>query len=389
MPPTESTSLEVSAAGVPSLVEVTLYFLRLGFTAFGGPAAHIAMMQEHVVSRRRWLTNQRFLDLLGAANLLPGPSSTEMSIFIGRELHGGVGLVAAGSAFILPGVLVSALAAWAYVRYGALPATGGVLYGLKPVIVAVVVQALWRLGRTALKTWRLGAVAACAVAASALGLDAVAVIVGGGGAALVIRALDRGQGPSFFLPGFAAAGAASAAAAGPPSLVALFALFAKTSVILFGSGYVLLAFLRTDFVERRHLLTEAQLIDAIAVGQVTPGPVFSTATFIGYVIAGTPGSLAATLGIFTPAFLVVAASGPLVTRLRRSPTASAFLDGVNAGALGLMVVVTVQIAGAAVIDVPSALIGVVAFALLIRFGVNSVVLVLGGAVAGVLLHGRR
>jgi chromate transporter len=369
----------------PSLAAMALFFVRLGLTAFGGPAAHIAMMQEHVVRRRGWLTNERFLDLLSAANLLPGPSSTELAIFIGRELHGPAGLVAAGAGFILPGVLLTLAAAWGYARFGALPSFGGALHGLKPVIVAVVAQALWGLGRTALKTRRLGAIAVLAAAASALGGDAIAVIVGAGVAALGLSRLDRGdKAAAIFAPGVAAG--AAVAAAGPPTALALFALFAKTSAVLFGSGYVLLAFLRADLVEGRHWLTEGQLLDAIAVGQITPGPVFSTATFIGYVIAGLKGSAAATLGIFTPAFVLVAVSGPLVARMRKSAAAGAFLDGVNAGSLGLMGVVAVELGRAAVVDVTTAVLGVVSAVLLLRWKVNSAWLVIGGGVVGAVLR---
>jgi chromate transporter len=352
------------------------------------------MMEDDVVRRRRWLSREKFLDLLGATNLIPGPNSTEMAIHIGYLRAGWPGLVVAGSCFILPAALIVTMFAWAYVRYGSLPQAGHVLYRVKPVIIAVVLQALWGLSRSAVKTKLLAVIRLAAVALSFLGVNELLVIFCAGLVAVVIR-----QGPnlirrgkvlfvSFITMPFAAllqAGAPAATSAAPFGLWSLFLFFIKVGSVLFGSGYVLLAFLRGDLVERWHWLTNAQLLDAIAVGQVTPGPVFTTATFIGYVLAGPKGAALATLGIFLPAFIFVAVSGPLVPRVRRSPTAGAFLCGVNVGSLALMAVVTFELGRAALVDVPTVLLAAVSALLLIRYRVNSAWLVSGGAIAGLLL----
>jgi chromate transporter len=380
------------------LSEVALLFLRLGFTAFGGPAAHIALMENEVVRRRRWLSSERFLDLLGASNLIPGPSSTELAIFIGYEQAGWLGLLAAGVCFILPASIMVALLAWAYVQYGALPQIAGVLYGIKPVVIAVVVQALWSLAPKAVKNsvW-LGALGLAACAAFALGVDALVVLLAGGLAAVLARRLARGEGAARSLvPSLGAAAAGGAAAAAPVSLATLFLTFLKVGAVVFGSGYVLLAFLRADLVDRLHWLTEPQLLDAVAVGQVTPGPVFTTATFVGYVVAsrggplmGIGGAVVATAGIFLPGFVLVAVTRPLVARLRRSALAGPFLDGVNVAALALMAVVTVQLARAALVDVPTVLLALAGAIVLIRFKVSTTWLVAGGALLGAIVKAMR
>jgi chromate transporter len=385
-----------------ALGELAGLFLKLGATSFGGPAVHVAMMEEEVVRRRRWLTREEFLDLLGATNLIPGPNSTELAIHVGHARAGLAGLVVAGACFVLPATLIVTACAWAYVRFGRLPEVGGVLYGVKPVVIAVVLQALWGLGRVAVRGPGLAALALGAAAASALGGDELAVLAGSaaiGLGALAVRAMRGPAGgagraalaaaPVLSAGALAAAplGAAGALAGTAPGaagvgLLALFAFFAKVGSVLFGSGYVLLAFLRGGLVEERGWLSEAQLLDAVAVGQVTPGPVFTTATFVGYVLAGGPGALAATVGIFLPAFVFVALSGPLVPRLRRSPAAAALLDGVNAASLALMGVVTARLAASALVDATTlALAGASALALL-RFGVRSTWLVAGGALVG-------
>jgi chromate transporter len=332
------------------LPEIARVFLMLGTTAFGGPAAHIALMEAEVVRRRGWLTREQFLDYLGATNLIPGPNSTELAIHVGFSRAGWPGLIVAGASFILPAAAIVAAIAWAYVRYGALPAVAGILEGVKPVVIAVVAYALWQLGRSAVKSAMLGAVAIASLAAVALGvhelivLGAAALLCGG---ASSIRRSATAAG-LFVLGTGGSATAVVAATAAPASfsLATLFWVFAKIGSVLFGSGYVLLAFLRADFVERLGWLTEQQLLDAVAVGQVTPGPVFTTATFIGYLLGGGPGAVVATLGIFLPAFVFVALSGPLVPRLRRSPVAAAVLDGVNVASLALMGFVTWQLSRA-------------------------------------------
>jgi len=346
------------------------------------------MMEDEVVRRRKWVSREKFLDLLGAANLIPGPSSTEMGIYLGHAYAGWPGLIVAGVCFIAPAMLVTLALAWAYVRFGSLPQVGAVLYGVKPVIIAVVAQALSSLGRTALKSRFLVALAAAAALASALGTGPLPILLLAGGAAAVARRASGAQGWSV---GGIAKGLVPAALSGaaPFSLGGLFLVFLKIGAVLFGSGYVLLAFLRADFVDHRHWLTEGQLLDAVAAGQVTPGPVFTTATFIGYLLAGVPGAAVATVGIFLPSFLFVAASGPLLPRLRRSKAAAAFLDGVTAGSLALMAVVAVQLCLAAVVDLPTALIAAASFVLLVRFRLNSVWLVLAGALAGAAIGRLR
>jgi len=362
-----------------SAAELAVLFLRLGFTAFGGPAAHIAVFEEEIVRRRAWLAREDFIDLLGAANLLPGPTSTELALFIGRELGGLPGLLAAGVGFTAPAVALSALCAWAYLRGAGLPAAQAALSGVKPVVVAVVAQALWRLSRTALKTVPLAGLAAAAACAALAGAPPLAVLIAAG---LLAATLSGPRAPS--LAAAAPLPLAAAAAPAPLGLGPLFFFFLKTGAVLFGSGYVLLAFLEDGLVAHRGWLTSAQLLDAVAVGQLTPGPVFSTATFVGYLVDGGAGAAAATLGIFLPAFVLVAASGPLLPRLRASTTAGGFLDGVNAASLGLLLGVLLTL-GRSCLGSPTALgVGAVALLLLAR-GVNAALLVPAGAAAGLFL----
>lgn len=370
------------------LAQLAFQFLKLGTIAFGGPAAHIAMMEDEVVGRRRWISREDFLDLLGATNLIPGPNSTEMAIHIGHRRAGWAGLLVAGSCFILPAALIVASLAWAYVRFGGLPQAEGILYGLKPVVLAVVLQAIWRLARSALKTPLLWTTAAAAAALSFVGLNELAILLGAGAVLAAARSPISGKSvrPSRFIAGLLPGipgGVATAGAVAPFGLWPMFLVFAKIGSVLFGSGYVLVVFLRADLVDRLHWLTQGQLLDAIAIGQITPGPVFTTATFIGYVLSGIPGAILATAGIFLPAFFFVAISGPLVPRLRRSQTAGAFLDGVNAASLALMAVVMVRLARTACVDYPTIAIALAAAALLLRYKVNSAWLVLGGAIAGI------
>ena len=375
----------MSGATSTGLGELAALFLRLGTTAFGGPAAHVAMMRDEVVRRRGWMTDERFLDLLGATNLIPGPNSTEMAIHVGWARRRWAGLVVAGVCFILPAMLLTGALAWAYVRFGTRPEASWLLRGVKPVILAVVVQALWGLAPTAARTWPLRALGVAAAAASALGANELLVLLGCGLAVAAGRARRAGgAGLAQLVPALPVAGATVAVTAASAS--GLFWVFLKIGSVLFGSGYVLLAFLRADLVHRLHWLTEGQLLDAVAAGQLTPGPVFTTATFIGYLLAGPKGALAATAGIFLPAFVFVAASGPLVPRLRASKTAGAFLDGVNVASLALMGVVTAELGRAAIVDAPTAVLGLVAAVLLVRFKVSSTWLVLGGAALGLVAH---
>jgi chromate transporter len=367
-----------------ALREVVLVFLKLGIVGFGGPAAHIAMMRDEVVRRRRWIDDARFLDLLGMTNLIPGPNSTEMAIHLGYVRAGGAGLVLGGACFILPAMAIVLALAWVYVSYGARPEATAALYGIKPVIIAVVLQAAWGLARTAVKGPLLAVVGFVTVALYAVRVHELALLVGGGLAVVLVRRLGGVRPAPLVLLATSGAGAAVVGAGAAVSLTTLCLTFLKIGAVLYGSGYVLLAFLRSDFVERLKWLTDRQLLDAVAIGQFTPGPVFTTATFIGYVVAGWTGGLLATLAIFLPSFVFVALSHPLVPKIRASPAAAAFLDGVNVAALGLMVMVTWQLARSAIVDVTTAVLALVAAGALLVFRVNSAWLVLGGALLGVV-----
>src|SRR3984885_6814396 len=371
-----------------ALRELAALFLRLGTLAMGGPAAHIAMMEDEVVRRRRWMTHERFLDMLGVCNLIPGPNSTEMAIHIGQLRAGFAGLVVAGACFIIPAAAIVLVIAWMYVRFGTMPQAVGLLYGIKPVIIAVVLQALWGLGRTAIKSRMLAALAIISLGASLLDVNDMIVLLGGGIVMIAIRAFEDPAGTRATLAAIPTAAARATGAKGaalavtmvavPFSLVTLFLFFLKVGAVLFGSGYVLLAFLRTDLVDRLRWLTEAQLLDAVAVGQITPGPVFTTATFIGYLLGGFRGAVVATVGIFLPSFFFVSISGPLIPHLRRSPLAGAFLDGVNVGAWALMAAGTLFLARAAVVDAVTTGVAIASAFVLIRYRINSAWLVIGG-----------
>ncbi len=370
------------------LLEVAAVFGRLGATAFGGPAAHVALMEDELVRRRGWVTRERFLDLLGAANLIPGPNSTELAIHLGYVRAGWAGLVVAGATFILPAALSVTALAWVYVRFGARPDVAAVLAGVKPVVLVVVLEALWKFTRALVRTRRIAILAVSATIAAALGANELALLLAAGLASAAFRA-RRPEVSASAAPLLVPLAAGIASAAAPATAAGLFWTFLKIGSVLYGSGYVLLAFLRADLVERLRWLTDAQLLDAVAIGQVTPGPVFTTATFVGYVVAGGAGAAAATVGIFLPAFVLVAVSGPLVSRLRRSAAAGAFLDGVNAASLALMAVVTVRLGTDALTRPTSIAIAAVAAVLLLRFRISSAWLIVGAAAAGWLLAALR
>jgi chromate transporter len=375
--------------------EVLRLALRLGLTAFGGPAAHIAVLRQEVVTRRAWVSDAQYLDWLGAVNLIPGPNSTEMVMHVGLHRAGWRGLVAAGLGFILPAASITLALAWVYVRFGSRPQVGWFLYGLKPVIIAVVAQAIYGLSRTAWKSWQAVLVAVLVLALYAAGANEIALLFGG---AILGAILKRGLGgpkPSSLTPlplvlavqasaisGSVTSGSAVSGLASSITLGGVFWGFLKIGALLYGGGYVLLAFLRNEFVTRLGWLTERQLLDAVAVGQFTPGPLFSSATFVGYVIAGVPGAILATVAIFGPAFLFVGLTGPVISRLRKNAWAGALLDGVNAAAIGLMVGVTLELARAALVDALTVLLALVSLVLITRFKVNSAWLVLGGAIIG-------
>ena len=367
------------------LSEVTALFLRLGVTAFGGPAAHIAIMRDEVVKKRKWITEQEFLDLFGAANMIPGPTSTELAIYLGYRRVGWMGLVLAGVCFILPAMLIVIILSWAYVRYGTTTWATGILYGIMPVVMAIIAQALWGLGTKAIKNWLTGFICLCAVIFYMVGVNILLILLFAGLIVMTGDNLSRMKNipiAGILLP---FAGLSSLAASTPFNLTLLFLNFLKIGATLYGSGYVLLAFLRADFVLHLGWLTDKQLIDAIAIGQITPGPVFTTATFIGYLLGGIPGAVIATLGIFLPSFIYVGISGFFIKRIRNSPWASSFLDGVNAASLGLMLAVSIQLASTALIDPITIGIAVICLIILIRFQTNSTWLIAGGALIG-LFH---
>ena len=384
-------SLEIRDA---SLGEIAWVFLKLGTIAFGGPAAHLAMMEEEFVRRRRWITYAEFLERLAMANLIPGPSSTEVAIFVGQLKRGWRGLIVAGCCFIIPAAVIVSLIAWAYVRFGALPRVEGVLSAIKPAVVAIVVQALGKLGRTGIRTPLLALIAALAAMLGSIGLSPVSVLIVAGlisastlaleGRLLLSAAHPKIVGLPKLLGGIIALGALGAAF--PVALGRLFLSFLKIGSVVFGSGYVLLAFLQTEFVERLHWLTDKQLIDAVAVGQFTPGPVFTTATFIGYIVAGWQGAAAATIGVFLPGFILVAASGPLIPRLRRSPAAAAALDGVVAGSLALMAIVAWQLGKASIVDWKTLAVFGASLIVLLRFRLNSAFVIAAAAVVGWIMR---
>ena len=390
---TTQDSRQLPVAHRTSLLELARLFLKIGVVAFGGPPAHIAMMEDEVVSRRGWLTREQFLDFLGATNLIPGPNSTEIAIHVGRVQAGWPGLLVAGASFILPSAVMVTVLAWVYLRFGSLPQVAGVLYGVKPIVIALIVQAVFKLAKSAVKSIGVAAVGALAVLATALGADQFAVLVVGGLLTGLIYRLRSGK-PTSSTPALLTGGTGLGIVVGsgaviPFSLTALFLVFLKIGAILFGGGYVLVALIRSNLVTHLGWITERQLLDAIAMGQVTPGPISTTATFIGYLLGGLPGAVIATVAIFLPAFFFVAISGPLVPRLRHSPLAGAVLDGVNVAALALIAVASWQLFRTAVVDWTTFVLAGLAFILLIRYRINSMWLVLGGALIGAgttLLH---
>jgi chromate transporter len=376
LPPTEQRS---------RLWELAIVFLKLGTIAFGGPAAHVAMMDEELVSRRQWLSREKLLDLIGITNLIPGPNSTELAIHIGNERAGWRGLIVAGICFIVPATLIVWALAIVYVHTQALPQVGWLLYGIKPVIMAIVVQALWKLGKTAIKDIPT-AIAACLVLVFSLWqYSEIWLLLLAGLALMILRNKPPISFSAWLLP---LPFLQSVLQSVPVKLSGLkiFLSFLKIGSVLYGSGYVLLAFLQSEFVDRLPVLTSQQILDAVAVGQLTPGPVFTTATFIGYLLGGNEGAIAATVGIFLPAFIFVAIVNPWVEQLRRSPWVSGFLDGVNAASLGLMMAVTLRLGQSGIIDIWTGAIALVSGILLFGFKVNSAALVVGGGIIGWLLH---
>jgi chromate transporter len=378
----------MAAVSAPTtLWDIARLFLKLGTTAFGGPAAHIAMLQQEVVERRGWVTQAEFLDHLGASNLIPGPTSTELVIHIGRKRAGWPGLLVAGTCFILPAALMVGILAWAYVRYGKLPAVSALLYGVKPVVIAIILQALWKLGRTAVKSAWLAVVALVMLFLALVGVGPLLVLITGGFLGVVVSLDATRRKSALFAILNPQAATATTAAVASVSLGPIFLTFVKIGAMVFGSGYVLLVFLRSELVERHAWLTQQQLLDAVAVGQVTPGPVFTTATFLGYLLHGTTGAIVATLGIFLPAFVLVAISAPLIPKIRASRIATAALDGINVASLSLMALVTLQLARSALVDWITVALAFASAALLFRFPrFNSAWLIAGAGLVGAVRY---
>ncbi|WP_096620084.1 chromate efflux transporter [Calothrix sp. NIES-3974] len=371
------------------LIELAKLFFKQGIIGFGGPAAHIAMMEEEVVNRRNWLTREHFLDLVGATNLIPGPNSTEMAIHIGYTYAQWPGLIIAGVCFIFPAVLLTGLAAWIYVSFGTLPQVAPLLYGIKPAVLAVIGAAVWRLGKTAFKKRILILIALAVVVAVFMGVNEVlALILGGIGGMVILRSISPPV-AAILSPLSSTLVVNVSSSTNPPnySLWQLGLVFLKIGCVLYGSGYVLVAFLQSELVQGLGWLTQKQLLDAIAIGQFTPGPVLSTATFIGYVIGGLPGAIVATIGIFLPSFVLVALLNPIVPKLRASKYMSAFLDAINASAIALMIAVTIQLGREILFpgnqfDWFASLIFLVSAIIIIRWRLNAAWLVFGGAIFG-------
>ncbi|MBR8832269.1 MAG: Chromate transport protein [Chroococcopsis gigantea SAG 12.99] len=374
------------------LVPLALLFLKLGVIGFGGPAAHIAMMEDEVVKRRQWMTRQEFLDLVGATNLIPGPNSTEMAIHIGYIQGGLAGLIIGGVCFIGPAVIITGIIAWFYSQYGTLPEVAPFFSGIQPIIIAVIIQAVWQLGKKALKKGLLWAIATLVIVLVFLGVNEMVALLLGGISGIIAQGLRL----NFFLLGLTGGISLvkNPGADNPPHLAQLGLFFLKVGSILFGSGYVLVAFLQSELVNKYSWLTQQELLDAIAIGQFTPGPVLSTATFIGYQILGLPGAMISTIAIFFPSFIFVLLLNPLIPKIRQSKRASAFLDAVNASAVALMVAVIINLSHKALlqpmgifpVNITAIFMTVLATILLIKYKVNSSWLIIGGALAGFLLE---
>ena len=376
----------------PKLSELALVFAKLGTIAFGGPAAHVAQIELEVVQNRRWLSREKLLDLLSISNLIPGPNSTELVIHVGLEQAGILGAIVAGASFIIPAMLLVWGLAIVYVQYQTIPTVGWLLYGVKPVIIAIIAQALWKLGRSGLKnaaTWSAGILV---LALYFLGVNEVALMIGAGIAVTLVHNLNILKNPKslssilFPVSFFPFPLSTVATEIVPKPWTAVFLSFLKIGSVLYGSGYVLLAFVQQEFVDRNHWLTSQQLLDAIAIGQFTPGPVLTTATFIGYLLAGNLGAIAATIGIFLPTFILVPAINPFVSNLRKSPWTAGFLDGVNAASIGLMAAVAWELGRGTLIDIWTVLVAIASLGILLKFPkVNSAWLVIGGGAIGWLL----
>jgi chromate transporter len=370
------------------LKEVALLFFRIGATAFGGPAAYTAIMQQETVRKRGWIDNQEFLDLVGVTNLIPGPNAAEIALFLGLKRSGWLGYLASGILFIIPGVIATLVIAWAYVTYGSLLQVSWILYGIKPVVIAIIIGALWDLGRKGVKGVLTAIVGIGAIALYFLGFNEIAILFGGAATVLLIRfiiiSVKDSKQRLYAIPllplGFSALVVGSSAI--PFSQTALFLSMLKIGAVIYGSGYVLYAFFNSEFVLRLGWLTHQQLLDAIAVGQITPGPVASSATFVGYLMGGWQSGLLATLAFFIPSFVLVAVVSHYVPLLRKKWWLSAFLDGVNVSALALMIGVSWTLGRSAITDWFTIVLAIVALIAVFRLKTNSALLIIGGAALG-------
>ena len=367
-----------------NLKEVVLLFLKLGFTAFGGPAVHLGIMHDEVVKRRRWLDDEQFLDLVGATNLIPGPNSTEMTIHLSYLRAGWPGFILGGISFVLPAVMMVMGLAWSYQKYGAAPQVAWVLYAVKPVVIAIIIKALWFLGKKAIKDLLTGITVIAVLILNLMGIDTLVLLFSAGIIVMLIRNFGSLKKDPLTMRGFLPFTLPTAVSLVPKmfSLSTLFFTFLKIGSVLYGGGYVLLAFLRSDFVVRLGWLTEKQLIDAVAIGQVTPGPLFTTATFIGYILAGVPGALLSTIGIFIPSFFFVAISNRFIPKMRQSVWFSEFLNGVNAASIGLMAAVTIQLAQAVFTDLTSVVLAIFSIILVVFTKISTTWIILAAIVFG-------
>jgi len=367
-----------------NLKEVVLLFLKMGFTAFGGPAVHLGIMHDEVVKRRKWLNDEQFLDLVGATNLIPGPNSTEMTIHLSYLRAGWPGFILGGISFVLPAVLMVMGLAWSYQKYGAAPEVAWVLYAVKPVVIAIILKALWSLGKQAIKDLLTGITVLTVFILNLIGVDTLVLLFSAGIIVMLIKNFRVLKKDPPTLKALLPLSLPSVASLVPKvfSLSTLFFTFLKIGSVLYGGGYVLLAFLRSDFVVRLGWLTEKQLIDAVAIGQVTPGPLFTTATFIGYILAGIPGAILSTVGIFLPSFFFVAISNRFIPKMRQSIWFSEFLNGVNAASLGLMAAVTIQLAKAVFVDLTSVILAAISFILVIFTKISATWIILAAIVFG-------
>ena len=369
--------------GIKNLREVSALFLKLGFISFGGPAAHIAIMEKEIVTRRKWMTREYFLDLIGATNLIPGPNSTEMAIHCGYERAGWMGLIMAGVCFILPSVLITGILAWFYKEYNSLPAIGEIFYGIKPAVIVIILDAVYKFGKKAVKNWQLGILGIAIVVSAFFGMSEIMLILAAGGLGILFALGFRKNVKSFFplivlqvVQKFSAYSSAK-----------LFWVFLKIGCVLFGSGYVLFAYLDDELIHKLGWLTRHQLMDAIAVGQFTPGPVLSVSTFIGYQLNGISGALLATVAIFLPSFVFVRLLNPIMPKLRKSAYASSFIDFVNVAAVAIMLAVAIKMGQDCLVDWKTWGIAIVAGACLFFIkNLNSMWVISGAALAGYLLH---